>query len=402
MSYLRTMDDLPDITGRRCLLRVDWNVPFVDGKVSDVTRIEQVVPTILELVERKAKIVILSHLGRPNSKPDEKFSLGNVLPIAECILKKKIIFVKDCIGGLLSQAVSDLSSGEIILAENVRFYPGEETNDPCFVRMLANNGDFYVNDAFSVSHREHASVAGLSRLLPSCVGRAMYKELNMLEDCFSLSKKPLVAIAGGSKVSTKIELLINLAKNVDKLVIGGGMANSFLFSDGIDIGQSLCQRDCFESVRQILFEADKYGCEIILPRDVVVAKELKKGIETQNVSVESIPRDYMILDIGHKTVEYIKKSIIQAKTLIWNGPLGVFEVPPFDLSTVEIARFVAQLTKERGMISVAGGGDTIASLAHADVIDNFTYVSTAGGAFFTWLEGGDLPGIVALSSEHRL
>lgn len=396
------MDDLQDIAGRRCLLRVDWNVPFIGDKVSNSTRIDRVVPTILELARRKAKIVILSHLGRPNNHPDENLSLSKIVPIAEYVIQKKVTFVKDCIGYTLSKAVSNLSDGDIILAENVRFHPGEEKNDPDFVKMLAKNGDFYVNDAFSVVHRSHASVDGLSRALPSFIGRAMQKELNMLDSCFSQSKKPLVAIAGGSKVSTKIELLINLAKKVDKLVIGGGMANSFLVSNGLDIGKSLCQRDFSESISQILFEANKSGCEIILPIDVVVAKDLKQGVATKNISIESIPKDSMILDIGCNTVGYIKEVISKAKTLIWNGPLGVFEVPPFDKSTVEIARYIAELTKEKGIISVAGGGDTVTALAHAGTgtVNDFTYVSTAGGAFFEWLEGKDLPGIVALSSDN--
>ncbi|MFV0256168.1 phosphoglycerate kinase [Candidatus Liberibacter solanacearum] len=399
MSYLRTMDDLNDIRGRRCLLRVDWNVPFIEGKIADVTRIERSVPTILELVRKKAKIVILSHLGRPNNKSDKDSSLCQVIPIAESILKKKILFVEDCIGFSLSQSVSSLSEGGIILTENVRFYPGEENNDPDFVNMLAENGDFYINDAFSVSHRVHASIEGLSRLLPSYMGRAMQKELSMLEVCFSVSKKPLVAIIGGSKVSTKIDFLGNLVKKVDKLVIGGGMANSFLVADGMGVGRSLCQRNFSESVRQIVFEAQKSSCEIILPQDVVVAKEMKKGIATQSVSTRSVPSDSMILDIGFKTIEYIKQVISQAKTVIWNGPLGVFEIEPFDLATVEIARYVAKLTKEKKIISIAGGGDTITALSHAGIVDEFTYVSTAGGAFFEWLKGTDLPGLAALSSS---
>ncbi|WP_040055819.1 phosphoglycerate kinase [Candidatus Liberibacter americanus] len=399
MRKLRTIDDLPDVVGRRCLLRVDWNVPFVDGKVSDFTRIERVVPTILELVRRKAKIVILSHLGRPKNRKDDSFSLIKLVPIAEYIIKKKITFVTDCIGSSLNDDLSYLSDGGIILAENVRFHSGEENNDPNFVSMLAKNGDFYVNDAFSVVHRSHASVDGLSRALPSFIGLSMQKELNMLDSLFKRSKKPLVAITGGSKVSTKIEFLINLAKKVDKLVIAGGMANSFLVSDGLDIGTSLCQTDFSESIRQILFEANKSGCEIILPIDVVVAKELKKGIATKNVSIKSIPKDFMVLDIGCKTVEYIKEVIYHSKTLIWNGPLGVFEVMPFDKSTVEIARYISELTKEKRIVSVAGGGDTIAALSHAGTVNDFTYVSTAGGAFFEWLEGKNLPGIVGLSSK---
>ncbi|MBL0848939.1 MAG: phosphoglycerate kinase [Candidatus Liberibacter ctenarytainae] len=396
MKYLRTMDDLPDIMGFRCLLRVDWNVPFIGGKVSDASRIERVVPTIIELVKRKAKVVILSHLGRPQNQRDDRFSLRQVADVAECILKRKIIFVKDCIGSLLSQEVSALSNGGIILAENVRFYSGEENNDPHFVEMLAENGDFYVNDAFSVSHRSHASIEGLSRSLPSCIGRSMQKELSMLDQCLDLSQKPIIAITGGSKVSTKIDLLVNLAKKVDFLVVGGGMANSFLASRGVNIERSLCQHDCDQSVRQIVLEAQKSGCEIILPKDVVVAEKLEAGIETQNVSIKSIPKDSMILDIGSQTVEYIKKSIEQARTLIWNGPLGVFEVDPFDRSTVEIACHVAHLTKGKNIISIAGGGDTLRALSHAGAVNDFTYVSTAGGAFFEWLEGKELPGIAAL------
>ncbi|ACT57126.1 phosphoglycerate kinase [Candidatus Liberibacter asiaticus] len=399
MSRLRTMNDLRDIRGLRCLLRVDWNVPFIDGKVADVTRIERVVPTILELVEKKAKVVIFSHLGRPQSKSDKDCSLFKVVSIAESILHKNILFVNDCIGSTLSQSIASLSEGGIILAENVRFYSEEERNDPDFVRMLSRNGDFYINDAFSVSHRAHASITGLSHLLPSYIGRAMQKELSMLESCFSESKKPLVAIVGGSKVSTKITLLINLVKKVDKLVIGGGMANSFLVAQGMGVGRSLCQRDFSDNVHQIAWEAKRSACEIIVPRDVVVAREMKTGIPTQVVSAQSVPLDSIILDVGFKTVEYIKQVIAQARTVMWNGPLGVFEIEPFDRATVEVAHYVAKLTKERRIISIAGGGDTITALAHAGISNEFTYVSTAGGAFLEWLEGKDLPGIVALSGH---
>ncbi|MBA5723651.1 phosphoglycerate kinase [Liberibacter sp. Z1] len=395
------MDDLPDIAGCRVLVRVDWNVPFMGGIVSDATRIERSASTILELVERGAKIVLLSHMGRPQKQRDGKSSLRQVVPVAEDIFKKKIIFVEDCIGSLLSQSISDLSDGGIILAENIRFYPGEEDNDPDFVTMLAKNGDYYVNDAFSVSHRAHASVEGLASILPSCAGRSMQKELNMLERCFSLRYGPIVAISGGSKVSTKIELLISLAKRVDTLVICGGMANSFLASDGMDMGRSLYQSDSFESIRRVTFVAQEVGCELILPQDVVVAKQLKKGVKTETVSVRSIPEDSIALDIGHKTVEHIKKSILNAKTLIWNGPLGAFEVEPFDRATTEIARFIADLTRKGDIISVAGGGDTLAALSRAGVSDAFTYISTAGGAFFEWLEGKILPGISALTSRDR-
>ncbi|QTP64402.1 phosphoglycerate kinase [Candidatus Liberibacter africanus] len=400
MIRLRTMDDLGDIRGLCCLLRVDWNVPFIGSKVADTTRIERVIPTILELIEKKAKIVILSHLGRPRNKLDQEFSLSRVISTAESILNKKILFVQDCIGTSLSQSIASLSEGSIILAENVRFYSEEEKNDPDFVRMLSRNGDFYINDAFSVSHRAHASVEGLSRVLPSYIGRAMQKELSTLENCFTTCCKPLTAIIGGSKVSTKITLLSNLVKKVNKLVIGGGMANSFLAAEGIGVGKSLCQNDFSENVHQIMCEAKKCGCEIIIPQDVVVAKELKEGIATQVVPTEYVPPDSMILDIGFKTVEYIKHVIAQSRTVIWNGPLGVFETKPFDLATIEIARYVAKLTKEGSIISIAGGGDTIAALAHAGISQELTYVSTAGGAFFEWLEGKDLPGISVLSCNN--
>ncbi|MEG8098746.1 phosphoglycerate kinase [Candidatus Liberibacter brunswickensis] len=400
MSLLKTIDDLHDVRGLRCLLRVDWNVPFADGKISDTTRIERVVPTILELVEKKAKIVILSHLGRPHNKSDKKFSLVQLMPVAESILKKKILFVHNCIGESLSKSIASLQEGGIILAENLRFYQEEEKNDIGFANMLSKNGDFYINDAFSVSHRAHASIEGIPRLLPAYIGRAMQKELSMLENCFSAHNKPLIAIIGGSKVSTKITLLSNLVKKVNKLVIGGGMANSFLLAEGMGVGKSLCQSDFSEDVRNIMHEAKISGCEIILPQDVVVAKEIKKGIATQLVSTGYVPLDSMILDIGFKTVEYIKEVITQARTVIWNGPLGVFEIEPFDFATVEIALHVSKLTKDKRIVSIAGGGDTIAALVHAGVTDDLTYVSTAGGAFFEWLEGKGLPGITVFSCDR--
>ncbi|AMC13415.1 phosphoglycerate kinase [Liberibacter crescens] len=397
INHFRTLDDLQDIKGYRVLLRVDWNVPFKNGEVIDSTRIRRSVSTILELANKGAKVIILSHLGRPENHGEREASLRNIVPVAKEILGRDVFFVEDCIGPQVAEAITVLQNGGILLTENIRFYKGEKDNDPSFIKALASNGDIYVNDAFSVSHRAHASVEGLALILPAYTGRSLQLELNMIKKYLDTAHRPIIAIIGGSKVSTKINLLMNLVKRFDKLVIGGAMANTFLMAQGVRIGRSLCEADFSDVVHRIMAEAENACCELILPQDAVIAREFKKGIKSDNVPIEAIPDDCMILDIGVTTTENIKNAISSSKTLIWNGPLGAFEVEPFDRATIDIACDVARLTKEGRVISVAGGGDTLSALNYAGVVDSFTYISTAGGAFFEFLEGKKLPGIAALS-----
>jgi len=393
----RTLDDFADVSGKRVLVRVDLNVPVKDGAVTDTTRIERVAPTIAELSAKGAKVVLLAHFGRPKGAPDPQYSLAPIARAASDVLGRPVAFAEDCIGEAAAKAVAAMEVGDILLLENTRFHKGEEKNDPDFVAALAANGDLYVNDAFSAAHRAHASTEGLARALPACAGRSMQAELEALEKGLGSPARPVVAIVGGAKVSTKIDLLMNLVKKVDALVIGGGMANTFLAARGTDVGKSLCEHDLADTARQIMIEAATAGCAIVLPSDAVVAREFKAGADNETVAVEAVPADGMILDVGERTVEKVREWIGRAATLVWNGPLGAFEIEPFDRATVEAARFAAARTKEGGLVSVAGGGDTVAALNHAGVADDFTYVSTAGGAFLEWMEGKELPGVAALS-----
>ncbi|MEO4000870.1 phosphoglycerate kinase [Mesorhizobium sp. CAU 1732] len=396
MTGFRTLDQA-DVAGKRVLVRVDLNVPVKDGAITDATRIERVAPTITELSEKGAKVILLAHFGRPKGAPDASMSLEPIAKETASVIGRPVAFASDCIGDVAAKAVSAMKDGDILLLENTRFHAGEEKNDPDFVKALAANGDIYVNDAFSAAHRAHASTEGLARVLPAYAGRTMQAELEALEKGLGTPVKPVVAIVGGAKVSTKIDLLMNLVKRVDALVIGGGMANTFLAARGTAVGKSLCEHDLAPTAKQIMIEAATAGCAIILPVDGVVAKEFKAGASNEAVDIEKVPADGMILDVGPKTIETINQWIERAATVVWNGPLGAFEIEPFDKATVAAAKFAAQRTKDGKLVSVAGGGDTVAALNHAGVADDFTYVSTAGGAFLEWMEGKDLPGVTALS-----
>jgi phosphoglycerate kinase len=397
MPSFKTLDDLNDITGKRVLVRVDLNVPVSDGKVTDATRIERVAPTILELSDKGAKVILLAHFGRPKGGPDPEFSLQIIQSAVEAVLDHRVQFASDCIGAPAAEAIASMENGGILLLENTRFHKGEEKNDPGFVKALAANGDIFVNDAFSAAHRAHGSTEGLAHILPAYAGRTMQAELEALEKGLGNPARPVVAIVGGAKVSTKIDLLKNLVKKVDALVIGGGMANTFLAAQGIDVGKSLCEHDLADTAREIMAEAKKSGCDIVLPVDGVVAREFKAGAANETVSVKSIPADAMMLDVGPESVASVNAWIGKANTLVWNGPLGAFEIEPFDKATVSAAKHAAEETRAGKLVSVAGGGDTVAALNHAGVADDFTYVSTAGGAFLEWMEGKPLPGVDVLS-----
>jgi phosphoglycerate kinase len=396
MSNFRTIDDL-DVAGKRVLVRADFNVPMKNGRVTDRTRIERGAATLAELAKRGAKVVVLSHFGRPEGKPVAEMSLRPIVePLSQALGGKPVAFAEDCVGEPAKSVVDRLAPGGVALLENLRFHAEEEANDPEFARSLAALGDFYVNDAFSAAHRAHASTEGIARLLPSAAGRLMQAELQHLHDALSSPKRPVTAIVGGAKVSTKLDLLGNLVAKVDLLVIGGGMANTFLHAQGIGIGKSLAERDMAEKARDILAKAAGRGAEVALPVDAVVAAELKPGVATRTVAIGAVPSDQMILDVGPKTVAELNRRIAGCRTLVWNGPLGAFETPPFEAGTVAVARAAAELTSAGKLLSVAGGGDTVAALAQAGVVERFSYVSTAGGAFLEWLEGKTLPGVAAL------
>ncbi|WP_160011313.1 phosphoglycerate kinase [Rhizobium sp. 18055] len=396
MPSFKTLDDLNDVAGKRVLVRVDLNVPVKDGKVTDVTRIERVAPTILELSRKGAKVILLAHFGRPKDGPSPDLSLSLIAPSVEAVLDHPVQTATDAIGEAAATAVSAMKNGDILLLENTRFHKGEEKNDPDFVKALSANGDIYVNDAFSAAHRAHASTEGLARHLPAYAGRTMQAELEALEKGLGQPVRPVVAIVGGAKVSTKIDLLMNLVKKVDALVIGGGMANTFIAARGTNVGKSLCEHDLADTARQIMIEAATAGCAIVLPEDGVVAREFKAGAANEVVAIDAIPADAMMLDVGPKSIEAVKSWIERANTLVWNGPLGAFEIEPFDKATVAAAQFAAERTKAGKLTSVAGGGDTVSALNHAGVADDFTYVSTAGGAFLEWMEGKVLPGVEVL------
>jgi phosphoglycerate kinase len=396
MTAFKTLDDIGDIRSKRVLVRVDLNVPMADGKVTDETRIERVAPTIRELADKGARVILLAHFGRPKGAADPALSLSPIAGATAQVLGRTVSFAADCIGEKAEKAVLAMKDGDILLLENTRFHKGEEKNDPDFTKALAANGDIFVNDAFSAAHRAHASTEGLAHLMPAFAGRTMQAELDALEKGLGDPVRPVVAIVGGAKVSTKIDLLMNLVKKVDALVIGGGMANTFLAARGTDIGKSLCEHDLAATARQIMIEAAESGCAIILPSDAVVAWEFKAGAANETVAIDAVPADAMILDLGSKTVETINEWIDRAATLVWNGPLGAFEIAPFDRATVAAARHAAERTKNGPFVSVAGGGDTVAALNHAGAADDFTYVSTAGGAFLEWMEGKPLPGVEVL------
>ncbi len=398
MTKFKTLDEM-DVTGRRVLVRVDYNVPMHQGRVTDATRIERSLPTIRELRRRGARVILLSHFGRPKGKAVPEMSLRPVVAALQDALDGvAVAFAEDCIGAAAEAAVAALSQGDILLLENLRFHAGEEANDPAFAAALARLGDLYVGDAFSAAHRAHASVDALARLLPAAAGRLMQTELEHLTAALESPRHPVAAVVGGAKVSSKLDLLGNLVRKVDLLVIGGGMANTFLHAQGIEIGRSLCERDLAGTARSILKTADEADCEVLLPRDAVVAGSLEAGAANRTVAIKRVPVDQMILDVGSATVEIICDRLADCRTVVWNGPLGCFEVPPFDAGTNAVAQKTAGLTRAGRLLSVAGGGDTVAALAHAGAIDGFSYVSAAGGAFLEWLEGKTLPGIAALEA----
>ena len=398
MAGFKTLDQIGDIKGKRVLVRVDLNVPTADGKVTDTTRIERVAPTIKELSDKGARVVLLAHFGRPKGGPDPEFSLEPIARATSDVVGRPVTFIPDTIGERAQGAIFAMNPGDIALLENTRFDKREEKNDPAFTAELAKNGDIFVNDAFSAAHRAHSSTEGLAHLLPAYAGRTMQAELEALEKGLGNPVKPVIAIVGGAKVSTKIDLLMNLVKKVDALVIGGGMANTFLAARGTDVGRSLCEHDLAETAKQIMIEAATAGCALILPVDGVVAKEFKAGAASETVAIDSVPADGMILDVGPKTIEAVNAWIDRAKTLVWNGPLGAFEIEPFDKATVAAAKHAAKRTRAGELVSVAGGGDTVAALNHAGVADDFTYISTAGGAFLEWMEGKPLPGVEVLKA----
>jgi phosphoglycerate kinase len=395
MPAFKTLDDL-DLAGKTVLVRVDFNVPMAGGKVTDATRIQRAAPTIRDLTAKGAKVLLLTHFGRPKGKPNPEMSLRPLVPAVAAVLEQEVAFAEDCVGAPAEAVAATLEEGGVALLENLRFHEGEEANDKAFAEALASLGDVYVNDAFSAAHRAHASTEGVARLLPAAAGRLMQDELEHLAAALEKPKRPLAAVVGGAKISTKLDLLGNLVAKVDMLVIGGGMANTFLNAVGVKVGKSLCEHDMAATAKEILDKAKAAGCDVVLPTDAVVAAEFKAGASSETVSVKAVPNDKMILDVGPATAEHLARRLTDCATLVWNGPLGAFEIPPFDAATNAVAQAAARLTKEGKLLTVAGGGDTVAALAHAGVLEDFSYVSTAGGAFLEWLEGKALPGVKAL------
>jgi len=393
----RTLDQV-DVKGKRVLLRVDLNVPMENGRVTDATRLERIVPTITEISDKGGKVILLAHFGRPKGR-DLKESLQPVAKELSQILNRPVAFAEDCIGEPAEKAVAAMKDGDILCLENTRFHKEEEKNDPAFVAALARLGDIYVNDAFSAAHRAHASTEGLGHQLPAYAGRTMQAELEALSKALEAPTKPVIAIIGGAKVSTKLDLLENLVAKVDALVIGGGMANTFLHAQGVPVGKSLAERDLAETARRILAAAEANNCAIILPVDAVVAFHFEANAPSHAYGLDAIPPDGMILDIGPQSIKRVQAAIDDAKTLVWNGPLGAFELHPFDKGTVAAARYAAERTKAGKLVSVAGGGDTVAALNQAQAADDFSYVSTAGGAFLEWMEGKPLPGVEVLRAK---
>jgi len=394
-TTFKTIDSV-DVAGKRVLVRVDLNVPMKSGQVTDATRIERAAPTLAELAAKGAKVIVLSHFGRPDGERVPEMSLRPLVEPLSKALGKPVAFAEDCIGPLAEEAVRTLKPGEVLLLENLRFHKEEEKNDKGFADKLSVLGDVYVNDAFSAAHRAHASTEGLAHLLPAAAGRLMQAELEALESALGNPKRPVCAVVGGAKVSTKLDLLGNLVGKVGKLIIGGGMANTFLQAQGINVGKSLSEKDLAGTAREIMDKAKAANCEILLPVDVVVAGEFKAGAPSKVVNAKACPDDQMILDVGPKSIAIYAKQVAKCATLVWNGPLGAFEIKPFDNGTVALARTVADQTSAKKLLSVAGGGDTVAALIAAGVEEKFSYVSTAGGAFLEWMEGKPLPGVAAL------
>ena len=397
MSSFKTLDDMGDVAGKRVLVREDLNVPMDGARVTDDTRLRAAAPTISELADKGAVVLVLAHFGRPKGERNPDMSLALVTRPLSDVLGREVRFVDDCAGEAAEQAVADLRPGDIAVLENTRFHKGEEKNDPALAQAMARLGDLYVNDAFSAAHRAHASTEGLAHILPAFAGRSMQAELEALEKALGNPEHPVAAVVGGAKVSTKLDVLKHLVSKVDHLIIGGGMANTFLAARGVNVGKSLCEHDLKDTVIEILDAADKADCTVHLPYDVVVAKEFRANPPTRTVNVHEVEADEMILDVGPAAVEALGDALKTCRTLVWNGPLGAFEIAPFDAATVALAQTAAALTQSGGLISVAGGGDTVAALNHAGVADRFSFVSTAGGAFLEWMEGKDLPGVAALT-----
>ena len=393
----RTLDDLGDIKGNRVFVRVDLNVPMADGRVTDETRLRALLPTVSELADKGAKVLLLAHFGRPKGAKHSEMSVSMVLDALQEVLGREVMFVPEIAGDIVAQSIGILADGDIALLENTRFWPGEEQNDPELARAVAANGDYYVNDAFSAAHRAHMSTEGLAHILPAYAGRSMEAELKALEAALGSPEHPVAAVVGGAKVSSKLDVLNNLVKQVDHLIIGGGMANTFLAARGINVGKSLCEHDLADTANAILDAADVAGCTVHLPYDVVTSVEFRANPPVRTVNVHEVAADEMILDVGPAAVEALADVLKTCRTLVWNGPLGAFEMEPFDAATVSLARTAAALTREGSLVSVAGGGDTVAALAHAGVTGDFSFVSTAGGAFLEWMEGKPLPGVDALN-----
>ena len=402
MSSFQTLDDLGDVRGKRALVRVDLNVPMADLEVTDDTRFRATLPTVTELADRGAIVLLLAHFGRPKGERRPDMSLSLVTRPYSEVLGRQVRFVEDCIGPGAKEAVATMEAGDIAILENVRFHSEEEKNDPAFAAALAEMGDLYVDDAFSAAHRAHASTEGVAHLLPSFAGRAMEAELRALEKALGDPERPVAAVVGGAKVSTKLDVLRHLVAKVDHLIIGGGMANTFLAARGVDVGKSLCEHDLADTANAIFEAAEQAGCTIHLPYDVVVAKEFAANPPSlRTVNVHEVAADEMILDVGPAAVEALADVLKTCRTLVWNGPLGAFETPPFDAATIALARTAAALTQEGSLVSVAGGGDTVAALNQAGVAGDFTFVSTAGGAFLEWMEGKELPGVKALMTADN-
>ena len=400
MPKFNTLDDM-DMEGKVVLTRVDVNVPVENGQVTDTTRIDKIIPTVKDIQAKGGIPVLLAHFDRPKGKRVDTMSLKQIVPALEAALGQPVVFADDCIGGPAKRVVAALEPGQIALLENTRFHEGEETNDATFAASLAALGGVYVNDAFSASHRAHASTEGLARLLNAAAGRLMEAELLALEAALGDPQRPVMAVVGGAKVSSKLDLLTNLVAKVDHLVIGGGMANTFLVAQGVEVGKSLAERDMADTARSILEKAEQTGCKIHLPVDIVVAREFKAGAESQTLPVAECPADAMILDAGPQTVDALREAMTACKTLIWNGPLGAFEIEPFDAATNAAAQVAAELTRNGQLVSVAGGGDTVAALNKAGASQDFTFISTAGGAFLEWMEGKTLPGVAALEAAKH-
>ncbi|NIJ06906.1 phosphoglycerate kinase [Sphingomonas vulcanisoli] len=397
MSF-KTLDDMGDVRGKRVLVREDLNVPMDGARVTDDTRLRAAAPTIAELSDKGAIVLVLAHFGRPKGERHPDMSLALVTNPLSDVLGREVRFIDDCQGAEAEAAVASLQPGDIAVLENTRFHKGEETNDTALVDAMAKLGDLYVNDAFSAAHRAHASTEGLAHKLPAYAGRSMEAELKALEKALGVPEHPVMAVVGGAKVSTKLDVLTQMVTQVDHLVIGGGMANTFLAARGVDVGKSLCEHDLKETALAILDAADKADCTVHLPYDVVVSKEFKANPPTRTVNVHEVAADEMILDCGPAASEAIADALKTCKTLVWNGPLGAFEIPPFDTATMALAHMAAALTKSGGLVSVAGGGDTVAAVNVAGVADDLTFVSTAGGAFLEWMEGKELPGVAALEN----